>query len=375
MAKEKDKSKPKVVKMTDAEEKKKALESVFSVIEKEYGTGSIMKLGDANSVDVEVIPTGSLTLDMALGVGGLPRGRVIEIYGPESSGKTTVALHVVAEAQKMGGEAAFIDAEHALDPVYAKKLGVDIDNLIVAQPDTGEQALDIAEALVRSGALDVIVVDSVAALVPKAEIDGEMGDSHVGLLARLMSQALRKLTAVISKSGTVVIFINQLREKVGVMYGNPETTPGGRALKFFSSVRLDVRRGEVIKNGTELIGNKTKVKVVKNKVAPPFKTAEFDILYGEGISKEGNILDFAVENNIIKKSGAWFSYNGEKIGQGRDNVRKYMGANKEFTAEIDRQVRELLKNNSGYLPSEADDSNNTDGEQPTETETTETTEE
>ena len=375
MAKEKDKSKPKVVKMTDAEEKKKALESVFSVIEKEYGTGSIMKLGDANSVDVEVIPTGSLTLDMALGVGGLPRGRVIEIYGPESSGKTTVALHVVAEAQKMGGEAAFIDAEHALDPVYAKKLGVDIDNLIVAQPDTGEQALDIAEALVRSGALDVIVVDSVAALVPKAEIDGEIGDSHVGLLARLMSQALRKLTAVISKSGTVVIFINQLREKVGVMYGNPETTPGGRALKFFSSVRLDVRRGEVIKNGTELIGNKTKVKVVKNKVAPPFKTAEFDILYGEGISKEGNILDFAVENNIIKKSGAWFSYNGEKIGQGRDNVRKYMVENKEFTAEIDRQVRELLKNNSGYLPSEADDSDNTDGEQPAETETTETTEE
>ena len=375
MAKEKDKSKPKVVKMTDAEEKKKALESVFSVIEKEYGTGSIMKLGDANSVDVEVIPTGSLTLDMALGVGGLPRGRVIEIYGPESSGKTTVALHVVAEAQKMGGEAAFIDAEHALEPVYAKKLGVDIDNLIVAQPDTGEQALDIAEALVRSGALDVIVVDSVAALVPKAEIDGEMGDSHVGLLARLMSQALRKLTAVISKSGTVVIFINQLREKVGVMYGNPETTPGGRALKFFSSVRLDVRRGEVIKNGTELIGNKTKVKVVKNKVAPPFKTAEFDILYGEGISKEGNILDFAVENNIIKKSGAWFSYNGEKIGQGRDNVRKYMVENKEFTAEIDRQVRELLKNNSGYLPSEADDSDNTDGEQPAETETTETTEE
>lgn len=334
-----------------------------------------MKLGDANSVDVEVIPTGSLTLDMALGVGGLPRGRVIEIYGPESSGKTTVALHVVAEAQKMGGEAAFIDAEHALDPVYAKKLGVDIDNLIVAQPDTGEQALDIAEALVRSGALDVIVVDSVAALVPKAEIDGEMGDSHVGLLARLMSQALRKLTAVISKSGTVVIFINQLREKVGVMYGNPETTPGGRALKFFSSVRLDVRRGEVIKNGTELIGNKTKVKVVKNKVAPPFKTAEFDILYGEGISKEGNILDFAVENNIIKKSGAWFSYNGEKIGQGRDNVRKYMVENKEFTAEIDRQVRELLKNNSGYLPSEADDSDNTDGKQPTEAETTETTEE
>ena len=358
------------------EEKLKALDAALTQIEKAYGKGSVMKLGESGvNMNIETVPTGSISLDIALGLGGVPRGRVVEIYGPESSGKTTVALHVVAEAQKMGGEAAFIDAEHALDPVYAKKLGVDIDNLIVAQPDTGEQALDIAEALVRSGALDVIVVDSVAALVPKAEIDGEMGDSHVGLLARLMSQALRKLTAVISKSGTVVIFINQLREKVGVMYGNPETTPGGRALKFFSSVRLDVRRGEVIKNGTELIGNKTKVKVVKNKVAPPFKTAEFDILYGEGISKEGNILDFAVENNIIKKSGAWFSYNGEKIGQGRDNVRKYMVENKEFTAEIDRQVRELLKNNSGYLPSEADDSDNTDGKQPTETETTETTEE
>lgn len=350
-----EKEKPQVVKMTDEEEKKKALKSVFSVIEKEYGAGSIMKLGDINVSNVDAISTGSLTLDMALGVGGLPRGRVIEIFGPESSGKTTVALHVVAEAQKLGGEAAFIDAEHALDPVYAKKLGVDIDNLIVAQPDTGEQALDIAEALVRSGALDVIVIDSVAALVPKAEIEGEMGDTHVGLLARLMSQALRKLTAIISRSGTVVIFINQLREKVGVMYGNPETTPGGRALKFFSSVRLDVRRGEVIKNGTELVGNKTKVKVVKNKVAPPFKTAEFDILYGEGISKEGNILDFAVENNIIKKSGAWFSYNGEKIGQGRDNVRKYMVENKEFTAEIDRQVRELLAGGKN-VPSSSDNS-------------------
>ena len=342
-----EKEKPQVIKMTDSEEKKKALQSVFHVIEKEYGTGSIMKLGDVNVSDVDAISTGSLTLDMALGVGGLPRGRVIEIYGPESSGKTTVALHVVAEAQKMGGEAAFIDAEHALDPVYAKALGVDIDNLIVAQPDNGEQALDIAEALVRSGALDVIVIDSVAALVPKAEIEGEMGDSHVGLLARLMSQALRKLTAIISRSGTVVIFINQLREKVGVMYGNPETTPGGRALKYAASVRLDVRRGEVIKNGTELVGNKTKVKVVKNKVAPPFKTAEFDILYGEGISKEGNILDFAVENNIIKKSGAWFSYNGEKIGQGRDNVRKYMVENKEFTEEINRQVREILAAGKG----------------------------
>lgn len=343
MAKEKN-EKAAVVKMTDSDEKKKALESVFHVIEKEYGTGSIMKLGDVEVSDVDAISTGSLALDMALGVGGLPRGRIVEIYGPESSGKTTVALHVVAEAQKIGGEAAFIDAEHALDPVYAKNLGVDIDNLIVAQPDNGEQALDIAEALVRSGALDVIVIDSVAALVPRAEIEGEMGDAHVGVLARLMSQALRKLTAIINRSGTVVIFINQLREKVGVMYGNPETTPGGRALKFFSSVRLDVRRADVIKNGTDIIGNRTRVKVVKNKVAPPFKTAEFDIMYGEGISKEGNILDFAVENDIIKKSGAWFSYNGEKIGQGRDNVRKYMQENKEFADEIDRQVRELLMN-------------------------------
>lgn len=339
----KDKSeKPQVTKMTDSDEKKKALESVFHVIEKEYGTGSIMKLGDVKVSEVDAISTGSLALDMALGVGGLPRGRIVEIYGPESSGKTTVALHVVAEAQKMGGEAAFIDAEHALDPVYAKNLGVDVDNLIVAQPDNGEQALDIAEALVRSGALDVIVIDSVAALVPRAEIEGEMGDAHVGVLARLMSQALRKLTAVINRSGTVVIFINQLREKVGVMYGNPETTPGGRALKFFSSVRLDVRRSDVIKNGTEIVGNKTRVKVVKNKVAPPFKVAEFDIMYGEGISKEGNILDFAVDNDIIHKSGAWFSYNGEKIGQGRDNVRKYMQDNKEFTEEINRQVREIL---------------------------------
>ncbi len=355
-----EKEKPQVIKMTDSDEKKKALKSVFNVIEKEYGTGSIMKLGDVNVSNVDAISTGSLTLDMALGVGGLPRGRVIEIYGPESSGKTTVALHVVAEAQKLGGEAAFIDAEHALDPVYAKNLGVDIDNLIVAQPDTGEQALDIAEALVRSGALDVIVIDSVAALVPKAEIEGEMGDAHVGLLARLMSQALRKLTAVISRSGTVVIFINQLREKVGVMYGNPETTPGGRALKFFASVRLDVRRADVIKNGTEIIGNKTRVKVVKNKVAPPFKTAEFDILYGEGISKEGNILDYAVENDIIKKSGAWFSYNGEKIGQGRDNVRKYMVEHKDFTEEVDKQVRELLR--SKQSPSAASSEKTEDAE-------------
>ena len=301
-----------------------------------------MKLGDAAKVKVDVIPTGSLTLDLALGVGGIPKGRVIEIYGPESSGKTTVALHVVAEAQKRGGDAAFIDAEHALDPEYAKKLGVDIDNLIVSQPDTGEQALEIAEALVRSNALDVVVIDSVAALVPKSEIEGEMGDAHVGLLARLMSQALRKLTGVTSKTGTAVIFINQLREKVGVMYGNPETTPGGRALKFFSSVRLDVRRLEAIKNGTEIIGNKTRVKVVKNKVDPPFKEAEFDIMYGEGISKEGNILDAAVELDIIKKSGAWFSYDGERLGQGRDNIKKYMQENPEFTAVINEKVRTAL---------------------------------
>ncbi len=343
MAKKEKETKP-TVERKYAEEKKEALDAVFKIIEKEYGKGSIMKLGDTQVASVDVIPTGSLTLDLALGVGGMPRGRVIEIYGPESSGKTTVALHVVAQAQKMGGEAAFIDAEHALDPVYAKALGVDVDNLIVAQPDTGEQALDICEALVRSGALDVIVIDSVAALVPKSEIEGEMGDTHVGLLARLMSQALRKLTAIISKSGTAVIFINQLREKVGVMYGNPETTPGGRALKFFASVRLDVRRQEVIKNGTELIGNKTRVKVVKNKVAPPFKEAEFDILYGKGISKESNILDVAVSYDIIKKSGAWFSYNGEKIGQGRDNVRKYMTENPDFTEMIEKQVRDALAN-------------------------------
>ncbi len=323
-------------------EKEKAIQAVIDGIRKDFGAGSIMKLGDAVNANVEAIPTGSLMLDLALGVGGVPKGRVVEIYGPESSGKTTVALHIVAEAQKMGGEAAFIDAEHALDPVYAKNLGVDIDNLIVAQPDTGEQGLEIAEALVRSGALDVVVIDSVAALVPKAEIEGEMGDAHVGLLARLMSQALRKLTGITAKSGTVVIFINQLREKVGVVYGNPETTPGGRALKFFSSVRLDVRRSEAIKNGTEIIGNKTRVKVVKNKVAPPFKEAEFDIMYGEGISKEGNILDAAVNLDIIKKSGAWFSYDGEKLGQGRDNIRKYLKENPEFSSMIEAQVRERL---------------------------------
>lgn len=328
------------------EEKKRALDSVFEVIEKQYGKGSIMKLGDTTAVDVDVIPTGSLTLDMALGVGGIPKGRVVEIYGPESSGKTTVALHIVAEAQKRGGEAAFVDAEHALDPMYAQKLGVDIDNLIVAQPDTGEQGLEIAEALVRSGALDVIVIDSVAALVPKAEIEGEMGDSHVGLLARLMSQALRKLTGITSKTGTTVIFINQLREKVGVIYGNPETTPGGRALKYFASVRLDVRKLEAIKNGAEVIGNKTRVKVVKNKVAPPFKEAEFDILYGQGISKEGNILDVAVNLDIIQKSGAWFSFEGERLGQGRDNVRKYMQDNPDFAKDIEEMVRQRILDKS-----------------------------
>lgn len=332
------------------EEKRKALDAVFGAIEKQYGKGSIMKLGQAPHVDVDAIPTGSLTLDLALGVGGIPKGRVIEIYGPESSGKTTVALHVVAEAQRRGGEAAFIDAEHALDPVYAKNLGVDIDNLIVSQPDTGEQALEIAEALVRSGALDVVVIDSVAALVPKAEIEGEMGSTHVGLLARLMSQALRKLTGITSKSGTAVIFINQIREKVGVVYGNPETTPGGRALKFFASVRMEVRRQEPIKNGTEIIGNKTKVKVVKNKVAPPFKEAEFDIMYGQGISKIGNILDMATNFDIIKKSGAWFSYEGERLGQGRDNVKKYMEDNPDFALEIERKVREAVGASKGAEP-------------------------
>lgn len=336
------KEKKTIMEVNDEEDRKKALAAVLGVIEKQYGKGSIMKLGEKPKISVDVIPTGSLTLDLALGVGGVPKGRVIEIYGPESSGKTTVALHIVAEAQKRGGDAAFIDAEHALDPEYAKKLGVDIDNLLVAQPDTGEQALEIAEALVRSNALDVVVIDSVAALVPKAEIEGEMGDSHVGILARLMSQALRKLTGITAKTGTAVIFINQLREKVGVMYGNPETTPGGRALKFFSSVRLDVRRLEQIKNGTDVIGNKTRVKVVKNKVAPPFKEAEFDIMYGEGISKMGNILDVAVEFDIIKKSGAWFSYEGERLAQGRDNTKKYMQDNPEFAEMIENRVRAAL---------------------------------
>jgi len=319
-------------------EKEKALEMALMQIEKQFGKGSIMKLGDAASVPVSVIPTGCLELDIALGVGGVPRGRIIEIYGPESSGKTTVALHMVAEAQKLGGAAAFVDAEHALDPAYAKKLGVDTDNLYVSQPDTGEQALDITEALVRSGAIDIIVIDSVAALVPKAEIDGEMGASHVGLQARLMSQALRKLAGIVNKSNTVAVFINQLREKVGVMFGNPEVTPGGRALKFYASVRLDVRRIETIKNGDEMIGNRTRIKVAKNKVAPPFKTAEFEIIYGEGISMEGSVLNLGVQMGIIKKSGSWFSYNDERIGQGKDNVRQYLKSNKAICEEIKAKI-------------------------------------
>ena len=325
--------------MAENIDKKKALETALSQIEKQFGKGSVMKLGDYKAMEIEAIPTGALSLDMGLGIGGLPRGRIIEIYGPESSGKTTLALHVVAEAQKEGGEAAFIDAEHALDPVYAKKLGVDIDNLIVSQPDTGEQALEITESLVRSGALDVIVVDSVAALVPKAEIDGDMGDSHMGLQARLMSQALRKLAGAINKSKTVLIFINQLREKIGVMFGNPETTTGGRALKFYASVRLDIRKAENIKQDGEIKGSRTRVKVVKNKVAPPFREAEFDIVYGEGISRAGNILDMAVNMDIIEKSGSWFSYNGERIGQGRENVKKYLKENPEILDEVESKVR------------------------------------
>lgn len=320
-------------------ERERALDSALLQIEKQFGKGAIMKLGDRVNVQVEVIPTGALSLDIALGVGGVPKGRVVEIFGPESSGKTTVALHIVAEAQKAGGTAAFIDAEHALDPTYASRIGVNIDDLIVSQPDTGEQALEITEALVRSGAVDVVVVDSVAALVPKAEIDGEMGDSHVGLQARLMSQALRKLAGVISKSSTVCIFINQLREKVGIMFGNPETTPGGRALKFYSSVRLDVRRTESLRVGNEIVGNHTRVKVVKNKVAPPFKEAEFDIMYGEGISKEGCIIDLAVAKDIIDKSGSWFSYKGERIGQGKDNARVFLKENPDMRDEIEAAIR------------------------------------
>ncbi len=323
------------------EDKMRALDAALGQIEKQYGAGTVMKLGDSSSrMQVETVPTGSLSLDIALGLGGVPKGRIIEIYGPESSGKTTVALHIVAEVQKRGGIAGFIDAEHALDPVYARNIGVDIDNLYISQPDNGEQALEITETMVRSGAIDVIIVDSVAALVPKAEIDGDMGDSHVGLQARLMSQALRKLTAAISKSNCIVIFINQLREKVGVMFGNPETTTGGRALKFYSSVRMDVRRIETLKQGGEMVGNRTRIKVVKNKVAPPFKEAEFDIMFGRGISKEGDVLDLAAGLNIINKSGAWYAYNGAKIGQGRENAKQYLKDNSALMEEVEQKVRE-----------------------------------
>lgn len=326
--------------MSNVEEKKKALNMAMSQIEKQFGKGSIMRLGDRGYVKMEVIPTGALSLDIALGIGGLPKGRIIEIYGPESSGKTTVALHVIAEAQKRNGVAAFIDAEHALDPSYAKNLGVDVENLIVSQPDTGEQGLEIAEALVRSNAVDILVVDSVAALVPRAEIEGEMGDSHVGLQARLMSQALRKLAGAINKSKTIVIFINQLREKVGIMFGNPETTTGGRALKFYSSVRLDVRRIDSIKQGDNILGNRTRVKIVKNKVAPPFKKAEFDIMYGTGISKEGNILDVGVEADIVNKSGSWYSYGDYKLGQGRENSKDFLRENPDVMIEIENKIRQ-----------------------------------
>ncbi|WP_088225353.1 recombinase RecA [Desulfosporosinus sp. FKB] len=327
--------------------KLKALDVALAQIEKQFGKGSIMKLGESATMSVDVIPTGSLALDLALGVGGVPRGRIIEIYGPESSGKTTVALHIIAEAQKLGGVAAFIDAEHALDPVYAKALGVNLEDLLVSQPDTGEQGLEICEALVRSAAVDVIVLDSVAALVPRAEIEGEMGDNHVGLHARLMSQALRKLTGSISKSNTCVVFINQIREKIGVMFGSPETTTGGRALKFYATIRIDIRRQEALKQGQEIIGNKTRVKVVKNKVAPPFKSADFDIMYGEGISKEGSIVDIGTEMEIISKSGAWYSYNGERLGQGRENVKEYL----KLHPDMAQKLEQLIRSNMSSAPS------------------------
>lgn len=335
------------------EEKLKALDAALGQIEKQFGKGAVMKLGDKGAhMQIETTPTGCLSLDMALGLGGVPKGRIIEVYGPESSGKTTVALHMVAEVQKRGGIAGFIDAEHALDPVYAKNIGVDIDNLYISQPDNGEQALEITETMVRSGAVDIIIVDSVAALVPKAEIDGDMGDSHVGLQARLMSQALRKLTAVTSKSNCTVIFINQLREKIGVMFGNPETTTGGRALKFYASIRLDVRRIETLKQSGEMVGNRTKIKVVKNKIAPPFKEAEFDIMFGEGISREGDILDLAANTGVVNKSGAWYAYNGEKIGQGRENAKTYLKQNPAVCQEIEERVREGFGLDSAVIPEE-----------------------
>ena len=356
MAKSKNATKNAVTPVQDQSERRKALDAAMAQIEKQFGQGAVMRLGDQAQIDIDTIPTGALTLDIALGIGGLPRGRIVEIYGPESSGKTTVALHCVAEAQKQGGTCAFIDAEHALDANYAANIGVDIDNLLLSQPDTGEQALEICETLVRSGCIDVVVIDSVAALVPRAEIEGEMGDAHVGLQARLMSQALRKLAPVVAKSNTICIFINQLREKVGIMFGNPETTPGGRALKFYASVRLDVRKTETLRNGTDVIGNHTRVKVVKNKVAPPFKEAEFDILYGKGISSEGCILDLAVENNIVDKSGSWFAYKGNKIAQGRDAAKTYLIEHPDVREEIETLVRE------SYMPAEDDE---TDAAAPT----------
>lgn len=342
MAKELKKNKAQMVMPESKEDKKKALESAIAHILKTYGSGAVMRLGQANTMQVDAIPTGSMTLDLALGIGGVPRGRIVELYGPESSGKTTVALHIAAEAQKKGGEVAFIDVEHALDPVYARALGVDIDNLLVSQPDSGEQALEIAEALVRSGAIDVLIVDSVAAMTTKAEIEGEMGDSHVGMLARLMSQAMRKLTSIISKSNCVAIFINQIREKIGVVYGNPETTPGGRALKFYASVRMEVRKGEAIKDGTTIIGNRTRVKIVKNKVAPPFRECEFDILYGKGISRSGEVLDLAVDLDIINKSGSWFSYEGQRLGQGRDNIKELLQNTPQLMQEVEEKIKKKL---------------------------------
>lgn len=341
------------------EEKLKALDAAISQIERQHGKGAIMKLGDSGKINVETIPTGSLSLDLALGLGGIPKGRAVEIYGPESSGKTTVALHMIAEAQKRGGVAGFIDAEHALDPVYAKAIGVDIDNLYISQPDYGEQALEITETMVRSGAVDIIIVDSVAALVPKAEIDGDMGDSHMGQHARLMSQALRKLTGIMNKTGCTVVFINQLREKIGVMFGNPETTTGGRALKFYASVRLDVRRVETLKAGGEMVGNRARVKVVKNKIAPPFKEAEFDIMFGKGISKEGDILDLAAKSGIVIKSGSWYAYNGEKIGQGRENAKKYFMEHPDIMEEVDAKVREFYIHPEDEEETEAE-ANNTE---------------
>lgn len=342
MAKELKKNKAQMVMPESREDKKKALESAIAHILKTYGSGAVMRLGQANTMQVDAIPTGSMTLDLALGIGGVPRGRIVELYGPESSGKTTVALHIAAEAQKQGGEVAFIDVEHALDPVYARALGVDIDNLLVSQPDSGEQALEIAEALVRSGAIDVLIVDSVAAMTTKAEIEGEMGDSHVGMLARLMSQAMRKLTSIISKSNCVAIFINQIREKIGVVYGNPETTPGGRALKFYASVRMEVRKGEAIKDGTTIIGNRTRVKIVKNKVAPPFRECEFDILYGKGISRSGEVLDLALDLDIINKSGSWFSYEGQRLGQGRDNIKELLQNTPQLMQEVEEKIKKKL---------------------------------